>query len=188
MALLQAEADLPRVLPAQRSQRPSQLQAPARSQEVLQQLESAASSLLLEAEPDLPRVLPSRLSPSAAAQGLAAQPSASLLGQQPDGLRHRLHSGQQPDGQAQQRGNKEQAGRQRELNGAPPPGPPPGKLSEQQLTLGSFRQSMRGYRTDSLALALLAALTVALAVGVGLQRNHFWLRQIWMCCLLGPFG
>lgn len=182
--MAQAEPDLPRLVPGQ----PSPRQARSGGLEA-QQLESAASSLLMEAEPDLPRVLPSRLSPSAAAAAAAGaadvQPSAFLLAQQPDGLRHRHHPAQQPDNlQAAEQGGKEAKEQQKEANGAPPPG----KRSEPLLTMASFRESMRGYRTDGLVLLVLAGLTTALAVGVALQHNHEWLRQIWMCCLLGPFG
>ena len=37
-------------------------------------------------------------------------------------------------------------------------------------------------------MVLLALCTAALAVGVGLESDHKWLRTNWMACLLGPLG
>lgn len=60
--------------------------------------------------------------------------------------------------------------------------------AEHSLSLGELSSSLYGYRTDSAALVLLALCTAALAVGVGLESDHKWLRTNWMACLLGPLG
>lgn len=65
---------------------------------------------------------------------------------------------------------------------------PDGKAPEAALTPRSLAASLAGYRTDAAALALLLALTAALAVGTALQRDHSWLRTVWVSCLLGPAG
>ncbi|PRW44982.1 Camphor resistance family isoform 1 [Chlorella sorokiniana] len=181
----QAEPDIPRILPDPQA-RASLRQALSTGLE-LQTFQTATSSLLMEAEPDLPRITPSRISPTpsaagaagaagaaaeAAEQGAGAQPSPFDAAQQPDGLRQRQH---------------------RQPSGLPPGKPSPNLLPsvaqpDQRLTAASFGESLRGYRTDGLALLLLLALTAALATGVGVQSDHEWLRTIWMCCLLGPFG
>lgn len=192
-APLQAEPDVPRLLPelhARHSLRPSAALE-------LQPWQTATSSLLLEAEPDLPRVTPSRLSPSAAAAAVgAAGPAAAAVGTAAGAAAGAAERGggslTSPFDAAQQPGGLRQR-QQRQGEGAPfgkpsANGLPLGGQPEQQLTLARFRESLRGYRTDGLALLLLLALTSALAVGVGLQTDHEWLRAIWMACLLGPLG
>ena len=186
----QAEPDVPRVLPELHARR-SLRQQPSAVLE-LQPWQTATSSLLLEAEPDLPRITPSRLSPSAAAAAVGSAATAGAAGaaagvaERGDGsLSSPFDAAQQPDGLRQRQ--------QRQAEGAPlgklpPNGLPLGGQPEQQLTFTRFRESLRGYRTDGLALLLLLALTSALAVGVGLQTDHEWLRAIWMACLLGPLG
>ncbi|KAL4423054.1 hypothetical protein ABPG77_005859 [Micractinium sp. CCAP 211/92] len=62
------------------------------------------------------------------------------------------------------------------------------KPLRQALTPGGLAASLAGHRTDGAALLLLLLLTALLAVGVGLESEHQWLRQAWMSCLLGPPG
>ena len=56
------------------------------------------------------------------------------------------------------------------------------------LTPARLRASLRGYRTDGVAVLMLLACTAALAAGVGVETRHEWLRGIWLSCLLGPLG
>jgi hypothetical protein len=59
---------------------------------------------------------------------------------------------------------------------------------EQSLSIGELGSSLSRYRTDLAALMLLALCTAALAIGVGLESDHKWLRTNWVACLLGPLG
>lgn len=59
---------------------------------------------------------------------------------------------------------------------------------QQALTPRGLAASLAGYRTDCAALLALLLLTALLAVGVGLESEHQWLRQAWMSCLLAPPG
>lgn len=43
-------------------------------------------------------------------------------------------------------------------------------------------------QTDWVAALFLALSTAGLAVGVGLETRHLWLRQIWLSSLIGPAG
>lgn len=76
---------------------------------------------------------------------------------------------------------------QKDADGGAAPAPQP-SLQDLPLSFSGFGASLRGYRTDAAALALLLGCTAAAAAGVGLETAHTWLRTIWLSVLLGPAG
>ncbi|PSC73475.1 UPF0695 membrane isoform X2 [Micractinium conductrix] len=161
--------------------------------------ETPAQKLLLQAEPDLPRLMSSqrptgsvrrellqRHSRHAAAAGMAAGvQSVELAGGQAANGTHAAAGTAAAAAAVVEPGNmKAQSEDQQQQQQQHPDG----KAPEAALTPRSLAASLAGYRTDAAALALLLALTAALAVGTALQRDHSWLRTVWVSCLLGPAG
>ena len=171
---LQAEPDLPRLVstgshkltPRGSSLQPQQQQsqgsmAPAASDgTAAAAVAAAASAAAVEDGPDAGAG--AAAAPKAAAQ-LASLPSASEAAEWGLNATSSSNSGS---------GVKQQAA----------------AAVEHSLSLRELSSSLYGYRTDLAALVLLALCTAALGVGVGLERDHKWLRTNWLACLLGPLG
>lgn len=129
--------------------------------------------------------MPSRRIPAQELEELGLEPGSSSSGGAQPG------SSSSADGAAPMLKQRHTA---RQQDGGTQPGPAAvagerPKVEAQPLTAATFRASLRtSYRTDAAVLVALVVFTALLGLGVGLETRHEWLRQTWMCCLLGPFG
>lgn len=147
---------------------------------------AASPTASLSAELQLAALaVPGKGVPAAAVAAAASKAAlaAALPGVNGAALGGQLEQEPQQQQQEQQRQEEEQEKEQQEKGQQAEPGAPGAAL-----TCRSFWDWLPGHRTDLAALVVLAVLTAGCAVGVALQREHTWLRSVWLSTLLGPPG